>query len=66
MTEASIYERVSGIRGELLDLISSVDSQAADRDLRANVMLDELLGAANGLGRVTENLDHQVIGSGWR
>lgn len=61
MTETSIYERVSGIRGELLDLISSVDSQAAERDLRADVMLDELLGAANGLGRVAENLDHQVI-----
>ncbi len=66
MTEASIYERVSGIRGQLLDLISSVDSKAADRDLRADVMLDELLGAANGLGRVADNLDHQVIGSGWR
>ncbi len=61
MTEATIYERLSGIRGELLDLISSVGTRGAERDLRSDLMLDELMDAANGLGRVAENLDHPVI-----
>ena len=59
MTEAAIYEQVSGIRGQLLDLITAVRRQDAGdsaHGARTDLVLDVLLVLANGLGRIEAGL----------
>jgi len=61
MTEAAIHERVSGIRGELLELIGMIGSPGSRLELTADVMLDDLLVVANRLGRVAEDLQTRAV-----
>jgi hypothetical protein len=53
MTEATMYERMSAIRGEVIDLITSVTEPNARRELHADLVLDDLLAISNRLGRLT-------------
>jgi hypothetical protein len=55
MTEATMYERMSAIRGEVIDLITSVTEPTARRELHADLVLDDLLAIANRLGRLTRS-----------
>ncbi len=61
MTDATIHERVCGIRGELLELIGMLGSPGTRLELGADVMLDDLLVVANRLGRVAEDLQTRAV-----
>ena len=63
MTDATIHERVCGIRGELLELIGMLGSPGTSFELTADMMLDDLLVVANRLGRVAEDLQTRAVGS---
>lgn len=59
VTQPDLYKRVSDARGELLDVIGSIDAaaheRAEDAEIR-NELEDDLLLAANRLGRVAQRL----------
>jgi hypothetical protein len=61
MTDAEIYERVSGIRGELLTLLTDVGSPFHD-DQRTGLVQEDLLLLANGLGRIADGLEGARVG----
>jgi hypothetical protein len=61
MTDAVLRERVSGIRGELLDLIGMIGSPGSRLELSTDLMLDDLLVVANRLGRVAEGLQSGAV-----
>ncbi len=61
MTEAAIYERISGIRAELLEVIGKVGSSNRSLELEATVMEDDLIMVANRLGRVAGQLQPAAL-----
>jgi HD-GYP domain-containing protein (c-di-GMP phosphodiesterase class II) len=58
LTRTALYQRVSEARTELLELIGSIDSASRQSEAAAihNELEDDLLLAANRLGRVAGNL----------
>ncbi len=56
VTDAAIYERISGIRAELLEVIGKVGSSNRSLELDATVMEDDLIMVANRLGQVAVQL----------
>ena len=56
MSESAIYERVSGIRAELLELIGQVGAANVATERGKTVMQDELIMVANRLGRLAAQL----------
>lgn len=52
MGDAAIYERVVGIRAQLLDLIGEIESGDSAPGRAGLVVQDELMMVANRLGRV--------------
>ena len=61
MTEAAIYERISGIRAELLEVIGKVGSSNRSLELDATVIEDDLIMVANRLGRVAGQLQPAAL-----
>lgn len=61
MSDRAVYERVSGIRAELLDLIDKVDDRAGTT-AGALAVQDELMMVANRLGRVAAALHGSLHG----
>jgi hypothetical protein len=64
MTEATMYERMSAIRGEVIDLITSVTEPGARRELHADLVLDDLLAISNRLGRLTRAAGYEPAHEG--
>ena len=57
MTHAAVVASVSSIRGQLLDLITNLgDDRKTNPDRDTDLLVDELLTAANQLGGVETNL----------
>lgn len=56
MTQATIYDRISDIRAELLEVIGELGMGDLRLGSSTTVMQDDLLMAANRLGRVAFQL----------
>jgi hypothetical protein len=64
MTEPAIYEQISDIRAQLLDLIGVVGASAGRFDRRASIMRDDLIMVSNRLGRIASQLNEERMLSG--
>jgi hypothetical protein len=52
VTEATLYESIADIRGQIIDLITEASAPAVRQRVRADLVLDDLLVIANRLGRL--------------
>lgn len=63
MTDAALYERISHIRADLLEVIGMVGTAEVSLESSATVMQDDLIMVANRLGRVASQLRRQTATS---
>lgn len=54
MTESSMYQRISEIRTELIELITTVTEPSQRFETKSDLILDDLLAVTNRLGRVDQ------------
>jgi hypothetical protein len=59
MSESAIYEQITDIRAQLLELIGVVGSSSSRFDRRASIMQDDLILVTNRLGRIASQLDEE-------
>lgn len=59
MSESAIYEQITDIRAQLLELIGVVGGSSSRFDRRASIMQDDLILVTNRLGRIASQLDEE-------